>query len=271
MPTARKALVPIILWFSTAFPGLVFASGQTVIEDWDSTPPIPDQVRGWGSRAGAAQLESGLGTGNYARAQLEFIAPNAISVPWGNDAGDWLENDLVGDKDYSALGPVSISYFARHDIVAGFAQGSAIPTSIMLQSSTRVPSPLDPEGTVLPRIWTTSDNAMSLGEGWAEFEFYLPSQSATLPSGWRAWPNTEETWQQVISDVDQIAVIFAEYDIGIGGVLSAWDNAIDNFEVTFFGERTIQVNTMSNITKGLLALSLLLTAFLGLRHAKGTC
>ena len=208
-------------------------SQEAVFEDWDSTPAVPDGVRGWGSVEGPAELESGLGTGSFARAQRIFILPNALTVPVGNDPTTWFSNDYVGDKDYAALGVSKVSYLARHDEVMSTIQIQAVPTSFVLSSEEMVPDPADPSNMIFPLVWKISENEMALGGGWTQFEFEIPSQSPTLPAGWRAYPDEPSTWTSVISDVDQVGVVFAPFDIGIGGIQAVWENAIDNFTVEF--------------------------------------
>ena len=214
-------------------------SQTLAVEDWDSTPEITDQVRGWGSVQGAAELESGLGTGNFARAERIASIPNFLSVPAGSDPALWFSNDFVGDRDYSGLGVDRVSFLARHDEVEFAIQVSAVPTSLLMVSGDPVPDPEDPTNMVLPFVWTISENQMILDGGWTLFEFEIPSSSPTLPQGWLAFPDDPSTWNSVIADVDQISVVFAPFDIGIGGIPAVWENAIDNFVVEAGGVESV--------------------------------
>lgn len=232
-------------------------SQSVVLEDWDSTPAVPDEVRGWGSVEGPAELESGLGTGNFARARRIFILPNALTVPVGNDPSTWFSNDFVGDKDYAALGVSKVSYLARHDEVMSTIQIQAVPTSFVLSSEEMVPDPEDPSNTIFPLIWKVSDNEMTLGGGWTQFEFEIPSQSPALPPGWRAYPDEPSTWTSVISDVDQVGVVFTRFDIGIGGIQAVWENAIDDFTVEIGEAQAVPVASCW-------ALTILIVGLLGL-------
>ena len=231
-----STLAALVLNF--CFPASSF-SQTLIVEDWDTTPEVPDQVRGWGSVQGSAELESGLGTGNFARAQRITTIPNFLSVPIGNDPTTWFSNDFVGDKNYSSLGVRRVSFLARHDEVEFAIQVSAVPTSLLFASGKRVPDPADPTNMVLPFVWVISENQMTLDGGWTPFEFDIPSSSPTLPPGWRAFPDDPSTWNSVIADVDQISVVFFPFDIGIGGIPAVWENAIDNFVVEFGGVESV--------------------------------
>ncbi len=234
---ANRVIGPWIQPIAAVALSLLLASGAysqvIVVEDWDSTPEVPDQVRGWGSVEGPAELESGLGTGNFARAQRIFIPPNALAVPFGNDPSTWFSNDYVGDKNYAELEVTKVSFLARHDAVDGASQPSSLPASFVLVSGEMVPDPADPSQMIFPLVWVISENRMFLGEGWAEFQFDIPTNSETLPEGWQAYPDEPSTWTSVISDVDQLGVVFGPFGIGVGGVPSVWENAIDNFTVEF--------------------------------------
>lgn len=209
---------------------------------------------------GPAELESGQGTGNFARARRIFILPNALTVPVGNDPTTWFSNEYVGDKDYAALGVSKVSYLARHDEVMSTIQVQAVPTSFVLSSEEMVPDPADPSNMIFPLVWKISENEMTLGGGWTQFEFEIPSQSPTLPAGWRAYPDEPSTWTSVISDVDQVGVVFAPFDIGIGGIQAVWENAIDNFTVEFGSAEEIPAMSPAGVMVllfGMLAVGLL--------------
>lgn len=222
-------------------------SQSVVIEDWDSTPQVPDEVRGWGSVKGPAELESGLGTGNHARAQRAGTIPNFIRVPTGGDPSTWFSNEYVGDKDYAALDVTRVSFLARHDEVEFATQVAAVPTSLFLRSEELVPDPSNPTEMVLPFVWVVSENVMTLGGGWTVFQFDIPSGSVELPEGWRAFPDDPSTWSTVISDVDQVAIYFAPFEIGIGGIPSIWENAIDNFTVEFGSAEEIPAMSLAGL------------------------
>lgn len=245
-----------------AAPGSLLQAGEQevlYIEDWDATPAIPNDTRGWGNVEGAATLEHNNETGHYARAQPVVILPNALSVPWQADPGEWISNEFVGNKDYQEIGVTGIHYLARHDEGPGsMFQVPSVQTSVMLVSSAEVPHPGQPGEMVLPRVWSVSDNRMHLGEGWTAFRFSLDSQSEQLPHGWNAYPDEPGTWAHVISDVDQIGVVFARYDVGIGGVLAFWNNALDNFTIERGGNEPVDVPIASNSSLALLAALLLI-------------
>ncbi len=241
--------------FSVHLSQAVF-SQSVFVEDWDSTPAVPDEVRGWGSVEGAAELESGLGTGNFVRAQRIFIPPNALAVPFGNDPSTWFSNEYVGDKNYAQLEVAKVSFLARHDAVDGASQPPSLPASFVLVSGEMVPDPADPSEMIFPLVWVISENRMFLGDGWAEFQFDIPSNSETLPEGWQAYPDEPSTWASVISDVDQLGVVFGPFGIGVGGVPSIWENAIDNFTVEFGRPRIVP--SISNF-----GISLLIALVLG--------
>ena len=232
-------------------------SQSVVTEDWDSTPAVPDQVRGWGSVQGPAELESGLGTGNFARARRITILPNALTVPVGNDTSTWFSNEFVGDKNYAALGVPRVSFWARHDEVEFANQVAAIPTSFVLSSGEMVPDPADPTNMIFPLVWVVSENQMTLDGGWTAFEFEIPSGSPTLPAGWRAYPDEPSTWTSVISDVDQLGVVFTQFDIGIGGPQWVWENAIDNFALEFGAAESVPAFSAKGV-------SVLIAVMLGL-------
>jgi len=70
-----------------------------------------------------------------------------------------------------------------------------------------------------------------------------------------------KTWSHVISDVDQVAVVFTEYAPGIGGLPLLWLNAIDNFTVERGGNEPVDVPAVSRT--GLVSL-IVLTLLVGL-------
>ena len=213
--------VALSVFLVNASPALM--AGQCncqLVEDWNSTPAIPDDVRGWGSHRGSALLEGGLGTGSYARAQPTLSPPNYLGVPWQGDASQWFSNEFVGDKDYRSMRVSRISSLPN---AHSTGRGQDIP----------------------PRVWAVSENVMTLGGGWTSFDFLVPSQQVDLPSGWRAYPDQEQTWSQVITDVDRILIVFGRYEVDIGGAPFLWLNAVDDFKIEFCGSGMASVPTTS--------------------------
>lgn len=213
------AMVSLIL------PSLSLA--QTITEDWDTTPEVPDITRGWDRDEGPALVVSEPERGNFITTDIVFTAP-LLAVPDAQGVTSDFSNGFVGEKSYLEMGVSKFSYLARLDETQ--APSGAANTSLLLLTDQLVPDPKF-GGFVRPRIWLISEEQVSLDEGWKNFEFEVDFSSDELPTEWRAYPDSNETWNLVKNDVDQVIVYFTAYQYGLISLPSRRGGSLDDFRV----------------------------------------
>ena len=68
-----------------------------------------------------------------------------------------------------------------------------------------------------------------------------------LPERWNQYPDTQSTWNDVISDVDQISIAMGEVVPGsVGGIPSAWETPVAELVIQLGGDDAIAVPALSS-------------------------
>ena len=199
----------------------VSSFGQvSIVEDWDTTPTVPNDLRGWSFGFGDMVNPTGGNPNGYLNSVgLDTFAPIAST-----DLG--LMNTYVGDVDYSALEVTSIGV----DVIVNAVDFSAgeRPLTLFLINDNGSPFHL---GDDIAVSFTGTDFVPEPGEGWRSFDFAIPSTSPTLPDGWvlRDFSGATPTfdWTDVITDVDRIELFYGDPDFFF--IFQVWNTGIDNF------------------------------------------
>ena len=76
------------------------------------------------------------------------------------------------------------------------------------------------------------------GEGWASFDFDVPSQETSLPAGWQLIDfsgagNPAGDWNDVITDVDQVRFFYGDPEWFF--IFMQWELGLDNARITTEG------------------------------------
>lgn len=240
-----------------ALPSLVGA--QVILEDWDTTPESPDVTRGWDRDEGPALVLSEPERGNFITTATVFTAP-LLAVPDAQGVTSDFSNGFVGEKSYLEMGVSKFSYLARLDETQ--APSGAANTSLLLLTDQFVPDPKF-GGFVRPRIWLISEEQVSLDEGWKNFEFEVDFSSDKLPTEWRAYPDSNETWNLVKNDVDQVIVYFTAYQYGLISLPSRRGGSLDDFRVQL-GPHPVAVPLVQGRFLSIVATLILLTGWVRL-------
>ncbi len=203
---------------------LVFAGatlGQiSFVEDWDTTPTVPNDLRGWSFGFGDSVNPAGGNPDGYLNAAgLDTFAPSPSTDPG-------LVNTYVGDVDYAALEVTSIGV----DVIVNAVGFSAAerPLTLFLINDNGSPNDL---GDDIGVSFTGTDLIPEPGEGWRSFDFDIPSTSPTLPDGWVLRDFSGATpafdWLDVIGDVDRVEFFYGDPEFFF--IFQVWDTGIDNF------------------------------------------
>jgi len=202
------------------------------IEDWDTTPAVPNELRGWKNAGnGLAQLGQ-RGVDDFFFRAIEQSNPVLfVGTSSSPDFSSWLSNDYVGDKKYRQLGVSRIAFEAIHNEVPFFPQASSFRMSLLFAAAELVPDPNNPGVDTIPFVWTISNERVDLNGGWKRLEFDIPIEETSPPDGWFVYPESDANWNLVMEQVDDIRICFCAYQIGLGGLLRAWDVGLDNFTV----------------------------------------
>lgn len=210
----------------------LYALPTIFIEDWDTTPAVPDELRGWrNSGNGLGQLGHDGVNGFFFRT-IEFSNPILfVGTSSSPDFSTWLNNDYVGNKDYRRLGVSRIAFDAIHNDIPGVTQSPSPRLSLLFAAAELVPDPNNPGVEAIPFIWTISDEGLDLNGGWQQLEFDIPFEETSPPDGWFVYPESDANWNLVMQQVDDIRICFCPFQIGLGGLLLSWDVGVDNFTV----------------------------------------
>lgn len=197
------------------------AAGQiTIVEDWDTTPTVPNDLRGWSFGFGDTVNPVGGNLNGYLNSVgLDTFAPTPSTDPG-------LVNDYVGDKDYAAMQVSSIGV----DVIVNAVDFSAgdRPLTLFLLNDNGTPGNL---GDDIGVSFTGTDLIPVPGEGWRSFEFDVPSDSGSLPPGWVLRDLSGGTptfdWADIITDVDRIEFFYGDPEFFF--IFQQWDTGLDNF------------------------------------------
>ncbi|MCP3906366.1 MAG: hypothetical protein GY715_22325 [Planctomycetes bacterium] len=199
--------------------------------------------------AAAACLLSGAASASYSEA---FNGTNEGGWTWGfgdtfpafgGNPGSYLQtagldtfapmprtttavNEFTGD--YNALGVTSVGVDLKTDF-AGSTGGR--PCTLMLIHDNGTPgTPLDDTAA-----YFMGPNIPAAGAGWISYDYDVPSQEATLPTGWLllnlgdsgAPPN--HTWAQVIQDVNRVQFFYGDPTYFF--IFQQWGLGMDNVRI----------------------------------------
>jgi len=133
--------------------------------------------------------------------------------------------------NYKAKGVTSVGIDLILFDVATTAAGR--PLSIILRNDNGTPNDFTDD----PEVWFVGSETVPLvGQGWKEFDLEIPSQSKTLPAGWKAdWatqPDTpdDEIWDFVINDVDQVRFFYGDPEFFF--IIQQWEPGFDNVRIS---------------------------------------
>jgi hypothetical protein len=166
--------------------------------------------------------ETGGNSGKFLHApDLDTFAPQPGTL-WGEDS------PFVGD--YRARGVTSVGVDLQLFHVDFSAEER--PLSLMLVSDNGT---LDDFEDDWAAYFIGNQNIPLEGEGWRSYDFAIPSQSSTLPSGWRTRPlgstsPAEPSWNDLISNVSQLRFFYGEPENFY--IFQVWDVGMDNVRIT---------------------------------------
>jgi len=132
--------------------------------------------------------------------------------------------------DYRATRVVALGVDVIVNKVDFSAEGR--PLSLLLTSDPGTPD--DPADDCTAYLVGTREIPLP-GEGWAEFDFEVPSQSPTLPAGWGILegcpePDADAAWNRVIVDVDGVTYFYGDPTMFF--IFQNWATGIDNPSIT---------------------------------------
>ncbi len=195
------------------------------VEDWDTTPAVPNDQRGW---VFADPLDFVSPTGGnpdaYLRVNgLDTFAPSPSTTPG-------LQNLYAGDVDYASMQVVSIGV----DVIVhstDFPSGGR-PLSLLLINDNGTPANFsDDFAASFVGVTTVPEQ----GQGWRSFAFDIPSQSLSVPAGWTLLTLGGGTppfdWQDVITNVDRVEFFYGDPEFVF--IFQIWDTGIDNFRFAY--------------------------------------
>jgi hypothetical protein len=177
------------------------------VEDFDTTPAVPDAKRGW---TASVFSESHQAVGGNPDGHL-LAQPVGIFIPqFRTEYG--LVNDYVGDKDYAEIGISQISFDFNLMSQAGGA--TQVPITLMLVTDGG--TPYDQNDDTAAYFVSQQDPPVA-GGGWVTYTFPIPSGEDKLPDGWALYdmggaPVPGVDWIDVITDVDRIVIWRGEPD-----------------------------------------------------------
>lgn len=206
--------------------------GVLFLEDWDTTPELPNELRGW------QNASNGLGALDFDEQNGSFFNSFSFGTPLlligtssSPDFSTWLTNAYVGNKNYRELEVTSVKLDLVHRTVPFLIQNTGANISILFAAAELVDDPNVPGNQTIPFIWTVAENMLMRDESWHTFEFDIPYAATSPPDGWFVYPESDENWNLVMTQVDDIRICFCPFQIGIGGVPLSWDIGLDNFTV----------------------------------------
>lgn len=175
--------------------------GFPFIEDFDTTPAVPDAQRGWTASVFA---EAHHGAGGNPDGHLR-ADPVGIFIPqFRTEYG--LVNDYVGDKNYAEVGISEIAF--DFNLISQVGGATEVPITLMLVNDGGTPNDQNDDTAA---YYVSEQAPPQAGGGWVTYTFPIPSGEATLPDGWALYdmggavvPSID--WIDVITDVDRIVI-----------------------------------------------------------------
>lgn len=194
----------------------------TYTETFDNGNPA-----GWTYGSANSFIDNGFGNPAPALHDdfLDTFAPQP-GTGWGVDS--------IFTGDYRSLGVSSIGVDLYTMDVDFSAEGRKL--TVMLISDNGTPNNFDDD-------WAAYDigqrNIPVPGQSWRSYDFEIPSDSATLPAGWKTIslgfqsPQNPD-WNDVITDVDQLRFFYGDPELFF--IFQVWDVALDNPRITYIPE-----------------------------------
>jgi hypothetical protein len=182
-------------------------------------------------------FDGGSNTGGWT-----FFAPNEVIETTGGNPGAYLHGwtldtfapqprttePSVFTGDLRALGVTSIGVDVIVHDVDFTAEGR--PLALMLYTDNDTPRNYDDDRAAK----VLGPEIPNEGEGWASFDFDVPSQETSLPAGWGTvpfGPDANPDWNAVITEVDQVGFFFGD-PTGFF-IFQNWDVGLDNPRITY--------------------------------------
>jgi hypothetical protein len=172
-----------------------------------------------------------------------FDLANEVIETSGGNPGAYLHEPLIdtfAPRPHTALGGTSFftgDYRAKRvqslgvDVIVFSAQFFTSPPLTLLLANDNG-TPFDTSDDCL--VYLVGPTVVAPGQGWRSYEFPIPSQSTTMPPGWRTWnacSTRDASWNNVIGDVSYVLLMYGEpnffYPVG------PWNTGLDNPRVTF--------------------------------------
>jgi hypothetical protein len=169
--------------------------------------------------------------------------------PIGGNPGAYLHGDIccayfpIASNTSSFTGSYQQAGLASLGIDLVMLEGYEHPVVLMLLTDNDTPQAGDDSGA-----FVFGSDAPSPGDGWLSYDFIVPAQETTLPPGWHLWRTTDDTWAELMQDVDEVRFIIG--DPTLGYMESPWVVGMDN--VRFSKEEPGRVPPSMVMGRGLL-------------------
>jgi hypothetical protein len=202
----------VLLFMLVASHGL---AGTTTVETFDGG----SNQGGWTWGTGGV-LPAGGNPGPYLdSANLDTFAPQ----PRTTQAGSVFTGDFRARK---------VSSFGVDLITLSNSTTAGRPLTLMLMHDPGTPGdPFDDTAA-----YFMGPNIPHFGEGWLEYDYVVPSQETTLPTGWLLLnmgdigQPANHSWDEVIQDVDQVRFFYGDPTFFF--IFQLWNVGLDNPRIT---------------------------------------
>ena len=190
--------------------------------------------------AGQTQTETFSGGSN--QGGWTYDLPNQVIETSGGNPGAYLHEPLIDSPEprpHTALGGSSFftgDYRAGRveafgvDVIVHSAQFFTSPPLTLLLANDNG-TPFDTSDDCV--VYLVGPTLVAPGQGWRSYAYAIPSQSPTMPPGWRtldACGTRDATWNHVITDVSYVILMYGEpgffYPVG------PWNTGLDNPRIT---------------------------------------
>ncbi len=199
------------------------AAGTASADNYVETFTGGSNAGGWWWGTGGEVIEgSGGNPGEFLRDSfLDTFAPQL---------GTLLGKASAFTGDFASRNVTKVGVDLKLFHVDFSAEGR--PLSLILRSTNGTPEDFDDDWGA----YVVGDaNIPLVGQGWLSYEFEVPSQSATLPAGWKiiqygpTSPANPE-WSDLITSVDQVVFFYGDPDFFF--IFQMWDVGADNVRIS---------------------------------------